>query len=50
MQTAEKIRVVIVDDHPLVLDGLVSRLERSQQVEVIGLANNGVEAIEAVEN
>lgn len=49
MQTAEKIRVVIVDDHPLVLDGLVSRLERSQQVEVIGLANNGVEAIEAVE-
>ena len=44
----EKIKVVIVDDHPLVLDGLVSRLERSQQVEVIGSAANGKEAIEIV--
>ena len=46
--TIEKIKVVIVDDHPLVLDGLVSRLERSQQVEVIGSAGNGQEAIEIV--
>jgi len=45
---SEKIRVVIVDDHPLVLDGLVSRLERSQQVEVIGRASNGEEAIDVV--
>ena len=45
----KKIKVVIVDDHPLVLDGLVSRLERSQQVEVIGSAANGEEAIEVVD-
>lgn len=43
-----KIKVVIVDDHPLVLEGLVSRLERSQEVEVIGSAANGKEAIETV--
>ena len=46
----EKISLVIVDDHPLVLDGLVSRLERSDQVEVVGLANNGEEAIKLVEH
>ncbi|MGH1428045.1 MAG: response regulator transcription factor [Arenicella sp.] len=44
-----KITLVIVDDHPLVLDGLVSRLERSEQVEVIGQASNGQEAIQLVE-
>ena len=46
----DKISLVIVDDHPLVLDGLVSRLERSDQVEVVGLANNGEEAIKLVEH
>ena len=45
----KKIKIVIVDDHPLVLDGLVSRLERSGQVEVVGRAGNGEEAIEIVE-
>lgn len=44
----DKIRVVIVDDHPLVLEGLISRLERSQKVDVIGSASNGQEAIEVV--
>ncbi len=45
----EKIKLVIVDDHPLVLDGLVSRLERSEQIEVIAQASNGEEAIKVVE-
>lgn len=45
----EKIKLIIVDDHPLVLDGLVSRLGRSKQVEVIAKANNGAEAIDLVE-
>ncbi len=47
--TEDKIKLVIVDDHPLVLDGLVSRLERSEQVEVIAKASNGAEAIKIVE-
>jgi len=42
--TDSEISVVIVDDHPLVLEGLVSRLERSKQVKVIGKASNGIEA------
>ena len=45
----EKISLIIVDDHPLVLDGLVSRLERSDQVDVVGQASNGEEAIKLVE-
>lgn len=45
----DKIKLVIVDDHPLVLDGLASRLERSEQVEVIAKASNGAEAIKIVE-
>ena len=43
------ITLVIVDDHPLVLDGLVSRLERSEQVQVVGQASNGKEAIQLVD-
>lgn len=45
----DKITLVIVDDHPLVLDGLVSRFERSSQIDVIGQASNGAEAIKLVE-
>jgi two-component system nitrate/nitrite response regulator NarL len=49
MNTSDKkIKVIIVDDHPLVLEGLVSRLERSNEVDIIGQAKNGEEAIEIV--
>ena len=49
MIRSEKISLVIVDDHPLVLDGLISRLERSNQIEVVGQASNGQDAIKVVE-
>lgn len=49
MNEQTKISLIIVDDHPLVLDGLTSRLERSQQIEVVGQACNGVDAIQLVE-
>ena len=49
MISSEKISLVIVDDHPLVLDGLISRLERSNQIEVVGQASNGQDAIKVVE-
>ena len=45
----EKIRVLLVDDHSLVLDGLKARLQRSEQIEVIAQASDGREALEAVE-
>ena len=43
----EKIRVLIVDDHSLVVDGLTSRLQRSGAIEVVGSASNGKEGINA---
>lgn len=40
------IKVVIVDDHHVVLDGFMARLSLEPDIEVIGTASNGVEAIE----
>lgn len=40
-----KIRVLLVDDHPLVLDGIRSRLEEVDTIDVIGEACNGEEAL-----
>ncbi len=41
-----KIRVLLVDDHSLVLDGLKARLQRSGIVEVVGEAKDGRSGIE----
>ncbi len=43
--TAKVIRVVLVDDHPLVLDGIRSRLEDEAGIEVVATATNGAEAL-----
>ncbi|RKF14292.1 DNA-binding response regulator [Alginatibacterium sediminis] len=40
------IRILLVDDHPLVQDGLRMRLEAQEQFEVVGVAENGEEAFE----
>ena len=45
----KKIRVLIVDDHSLVLDGLKSRLQRSGVIEVVGDPTNGRQGIELAE-
>lgn len=41
------IRVLLVDDHPLVIDGIQARLEDEGGIDVVGRASNGQEAIEA---
>ncbi|MEL0635448.1 MULTISPECIES: response regulator transcription factor [Marinomonas] len=41
-----RIRVLLVDDHMLVLDGLQARLEMEANIDVIGTAANGLEALE----
>jgi two-component system response regulator DegU len=41
-------RILIVDDHPVTRDGLRSALSTSDEVEVVGEATNGEEAIELV--
>lgn len=43
-----KTRVLIVDDHTLVRDGLRALLALSTDIEVVGEANNGKEALEKV--
>lgn len=44
-----KIRVVMADDHPIVRDGIRALLETSDQLEVVGEASSGHEALEMVE-
>ncbi|WP_432698581.1 response regulator transcription factor [Marinobacterium sp. YM272] len=41
------INVILVDDHPLVVDGIRARLEDEPGIRVVGDAANGLEAVEA---
>ncbi len=42
----QKIRILLVDDHPLVMDGLSACLETYAHIEVLGGASTGLEALE----
>ena len=42
-------RILIVDDHPVTRDGLRSALSITDEVDIVGEAASGEEAIEAVE-
>lgn len=39
------IRVLIVDDHPMVAEGIQSILESYDDIEVVGIPSNGEEAV-----
>jgi DNA-binding NarL/FixJ family response regulator len=41
----KKIKVVIADDHPVVLEGLALILKQSRKISVIGFAKNAIELI-----
>jgi len=43
-----RIRLLIVDDHPVVHDGLRAAFGQEPDVEVVGEAGNGAEAVERV--
>ncbi|MFP5501407.1 MAG: response regulator [Candidatus Sericytochromatia bacterium] len=43
-----KIRIVVADDHPMVLRGTVEMLEEAPDFEVVAQARDGAEALEAV--
>lgn len=45
----ERIRVLIVDDHPVVRRGLLTSLAEAEAIEVVGEATNGLEAIDQAE-
>jgi DNA-binding NarL/FixJ family response regulator len=46
MDKSSSIRLLIVDDYPVVLSGLVSMLKNHPDIELVGVANNGRKAIE----
>ena len=46
---AEPIRVLVVDDHAVVREGLRSFLDLQEGIEVVGEAGDGVAAVEAAE-
>ena len=49
MSSTERIRVMVVDDHPIVRSGLRDVLEASGRLEVVGQAADGEEAVRTVE-
>ena len=48
MSSAGRIRVMVVDDHPIMRNGLRDTLEASGRFEVVGLAKDGEEAVRTV--
>ena len=48
MSTETGIRVMIVDDHAIVREGIAEVLEQAGEFEVVGQAGNGEEAVEKV--
>lgn len=44
------LRVVIADDHPIVLNGLKSLLSLRPGIEIVGLANNGASALQTIQS
>lgn len=43
---SKKIRLLIVDDYPVVLSGLLSMLQNHDEIDVVGVADNGAQAVE----
>jgi DNA-binding NarL/FixJ family response regulator len=47
---SDRVRILVVDDHPVVRDGLVGMLGTQDDFEVVGEAANGGEAVELVQS
>jgi DNA-binding NarL/FixJ family response regulator len=42
----KKIKILMVDDHQLIVDGMISLLKNKEDILVAGVANNGKEALQ----
>ena len=42
---SDRIRILVVDDHPLLRDGVAMLIGRQSDMEIVGEANDGIEAI-----
>lgn len=49
-QTGKSVRVLLADDHELVRDGIRARLQKVPDLEVVGEATNGLEAVNLAED
>jgi len=47
MASSDRIRILCVDDHPLVRDGIAFAVQQQKDMELVGEAKNGVDAIAA---
>lgn len=45
---ARKIKILLVDDHKIIRDGIRSILESDKSINIIGEANNGAEALDII--
>lgn len=45
---SQVIHIVLVDDHPLVLEGISARLSEEADIKIVGKASNGKEALAVV--
>ena len=48
MEIKKTIKIIIADDHPLFLKGLKDTLNEELDFEIVGTANNGLEALELI--
>jgi DNA-binding NarL/FixJ family response regulator len=48
--TSRQIRILVVDDHPLMRDGIVAMVNSEPDMTVVAQASNGLEAIELFES
>ena len=44
----EKVKLIIADDHVLIREGIKKLLELEESLDILGLANDGLEAVEMV--
>jgi DNA-binding NarL/FixJ family response regulator len=46
----KQIKIIIVDDHQIMIDGLLAILQREENIKVVGVALNGLKALELAKN